>query len=261
MNRRQTRHFGKIYAPETVDELLKLVLQPEHRGRDNVWMWRGQANIAWRVDSSAYRRLKLTKRNPSDRDLISYEKQLIKKARYRGYDLLEGQPMSDFDVLARLQHHGAATRLLDATRNALIGLYFASEAHEDKAGVLLGFHCWHLGGYEDNGEPRGYDEVVAELGDQQYSWTWQPPDVSKRIAAQHSQFLYSSVKTQAHGSVGVDDDSNSMVAIAIEPDLKHQVLSVLSDTFDIRYPTLFPDLEGFCQSNSVRYSEYHFHRW
>lgn len=205
--------------------------------------------------------MKLTKKDPTERDITQYEKGLIRKARYRGFDLKDGQPMSDFDVLARLQHHGAATRLLDATRNALVGLYFASDAFSDRTGVLLGFHCYNLGGYEESSETRNYEEVVAKLDDSEYSQTWQPPEVSKRIAAQHSQFLYSSVKNQQHGSVGVDQKRDSLMAIAITPELKQASLKVLSETFDIRLPTLFPDLDGFCMSNSARFSEHHFARW
>lgn len=224
-------------------------------------MWRGQADIDWRVDSAAYRRLNLSPGLPNEQSIINYEKRLIRKARYRGYDIRDGQQMSDFDVLARLQHHGAATRLLDATRSALVGMYFAADTIPEKYGVLLGFHSHNLGGYEELPEMRSYDEVVMGLDKHEYSQTWQPPDVSKRIAAQHSQFLYSSVQNQKHGSVGLDQGHDSMMALAISPKLKPNIIKVLSETFDIRLPTLFPDLAGFCEANSVRFSENFFSRW
>lgn len=256
-----SHNFGKIACPETVDEVLKCAIEPERLEPFNVWMWRGQSDIGWKVESAAYRRLKISNKSPAEKNIISYEKRLIKSARYRGYDFSDGRPLSDFDVLAKLQHHGAATRLLDATRSVLVGLYFAAEGRPDRTGVLLGFHCYDLGGYEASAEIRDYDEVVAKLGDHMHFQTWEPSEVSKRIAAQHSQFLYSANQSRTYTGLGFNDKEDGMMALAISPDLKPKVLKVLSETFDIRLPTLFPDLSGFCESNSVRYAENHFSRW
>jgi hypothetical protein len=67
--------------------------------------------------------------------LRAVERQLIERARAAG---LAGD-LCELELLARLQHHGAATRLLDCSRNAFVALWFACRWEPDRDGVLLGF--------------------------------------------------------------------------------------------------------------------------
>src|SRR6266404_2469373 len=114
--------FGSIPEPETFDELFATVTEAEPKlGR--VRMWRGQADISWPIHSTAYRRLASSRARISESDVISYEENLLKHATHRGYRYLDGRELSDLELLARLQHHGAATRLVDATRSAFIALW------------------------------------------------------------------------------------------------------------------------------------------
>lgn len=45
--------------------------------------------------------------------------------------------LSDFDILAKMQHYGLSTRLLDFTTNPLVALYFACEGKFEKKGRVL----------------------------------------------------------------------------------------------------------------------------
>ncbi len=45
--------------------------------------------------------------------------------------------LSDFDVLAKMQHYGLPTRLLDFSTNPMVALYFACESLFDKRGRVL----------------------------------------------------------------------------------------------------------------------------
>ena len=51
-----------------------------------------------------------------------------------------GRKLGDIELLAKLQHYGAATRLLDFSKNVLIALWFcvSDREYKDKTGLLLG---------------------------------------------------------------------------------------------------------------------------
>ena len=194
---------GKVLRPASFQELFSKICQPSGKHNHRVWMWRGQSDVSWRIDSSGYRRLKSStnyQSGDSEKDLIRYESNLLQQATHRGYRYSEGRVLTDFELLARLQHHGAATRLVDFTRNALVGLWFACSENNSKSGLLIGFDTWHLGGYEKEVENRSYVEIVADLEDYPLI-TWEPPGISPRIAVQHSQFIYSAVSNSSRGSL------------------------------------------------------------
>ena len=253
--------FGNIPKPSSFEELLELVRLPLEGEKGIVRMWRGQGDIAWPLHSSAYRRLALDGSPPSEKDMLWYEEDLLKRATHRGFRYLDGRRLSDFDLLARLQLHGTATRLVDATRNALVGLYFSVATQPVKVGALLGVHANFLGGYEGEPKEDDYKSVVQDLDKYQHPQTWEPPQVSPRVAAQHSQFLYSSVSSDKTGSLSIDRTPGAFLAIAISPRLKRESLTILSEVFDIRHVTLFPDLDGFGFANSYQFRQWDPYRW
>lgn len=252
--------FGIVPKPSSFEEVLRLVRLPPPGEISMVRMWRGQGDISWPIHSAAYRRLAIGG-PPSEKDMNSYEKNLLKHATHRGFRYINGRRLSDFDLLARLQHHGAATRLVDATRSTLVGLYFSAATHPKKVGALLGLHANFLGGYEGEPKEADYQSVVQDLHNYEHPQTWQPPDVSPRIAAQHSQFLYSTVSSDKRGSLCVDQSPSAIVVIAISPKLKRESLKVLSEVFDIRHLTLFPDIGGFGSANSYQTGQWDTYRW
>lgn len=253
--------YGSVKAPDSIGEAIDLAIKPIDGIHYNVHMWRGQANIGWPLHSGAYRRLALTEKEITENDLRFYEKGLLERAKFNNFHIVDGRHLSDFDLLARLQHHGAATRLVDASRNILVAMYFACNSHSDDYGLLAGFHSHYLGGYEGKGEYRPYDEVVAVAYECENTQTWSPPVVSSRIAAQHSQFIYSKVSSTGPHSLKFSEEKNAFLPIAISPSLKKEALKFLTEVFDIRQLTLFPDLSGFCEVNSTFNEIYADHRW
>lgn len=241
--------YGKINQPENFEELIKLLLTFDNTGTDKVHMWRGQSNIEWRLDHSAFRRLQIEKSKVSESDLLYYEKKLLEQATHKGYRIQDGRLLSDFELLARLQHHGAATRLLDFTRNALVALWFCVAENQDKTGLLIGLHTDYLGGNESEVEETKYEIEVKNIKDIKHPMTWEPPLVTPRIAAQHSQFIYSALSDDKRSSVRLYDSSNANIFIAISYELKATLEDILEKTFDLRYYTLFPDIDGFGRAN------------
>jgi len=260
--------FGKIPAPNKFDDILRLAANRGARSR-SVRFWRGQGDIAWPIHSTGYRHLAKSWRvsgsaEPIESDMCSYEQSLLKMAEHRGYRQYEGRVLNDFEVLARLRHHGAATRLVDATRNILVALWFCAAGEPQKSGLLLGVHTDCVGGYEGGlfaSEDESYDDVVGRLGGMAYPMTWEPPSITPRVAAQHSKFLYSAITPSNSGSLALPGNDGHVLAMAISPNLKIECLEILSSQFDITRTTLFPDLEGFGAANSCVFDTSSNMRW
>ena len=98
------------------------------------YAFRGQADAAWKVESSAFRRLeKDGDDTPDKKRIITYlQKDILEPARMNGYGIKDGQKLSDLELLAKLQHHGAATCLIDFTRELLVAMWFACQIHKDE---------------------------------------------------------------------------------------------------------------------------------
>ena len=174
---------------------------------------------------------------------------------------LDGRALSDLELLALLRHHGAATRLVDATRNALVALWFCVSENPDTIGTLIGIHSDFLGGYEMEPEHRSYYEIMGDLIELDHPMTWEPTAVSPRVAAQHSQFLYSALSTDATGSLRLPKNEGATFVIAVDSELKASAKEVLIDVFDIRDLTMFPDIDGFGRVHSSGVGEYDVYRW
>jgi hypothetical protein len=257
--------YGELPDPSSFEELIQLVLDPAPEKYWLARMWRGQADIEWPLHSTAYRRLSRATylsggKVPDETDLVRYEKRLLRLADHRGFRYQDGRRLPDFELLARLRHHGAATRLVDATRNALVGLWFCCSSFPDRTGLLVGIHTSYISGYEGEAETRDYDDVVVDLSDDENLRTWEPSPHSPRVAAQHSQFLYSALSSQGTGTLLLPE-KKTVLAIAIRPHLKAQSERILSQVFDIRRLTLFPDFDGLSASRGVEIDPIEDDRW
>ncbi len=226
-------------------------------------MWRGQSNIDWGIDSSAFRRLLASKRFSSvtDIDLIHYEESLLKQATHKGFRIQDGRILDDLELLARLQHHGAATRLVDFSRSSLVALWFCVTSNQDKTGLLLGLHTDYLGGYESVTLWDSYKSIVEDCNNCNHPLTFEPTNVSARIAAQHAQLVFSKISSQKTGSLFISNKKKSNTFIAITPKLKAKTEIILERLFDLRFVTLFPDLDGFGMGNGFGIDSDKMYRW
>lgn len=93
--------------------------------------YRGHADSSWGVVPSLFRQ------KP---DISEFESEMIRELiSLFPQDFIPDSTM--FDRLVRMQHYGLPTRLLDVTRNPLVGLFFSvwEREHEDKDGCVLVF--------------------------------------------------------------------------------------------------------------------------
>lgn len=255
MKKYKSNLYGTLQEPENFIEIMELIQQDIHRDTKRIMYWRGQSDITWPIHSGAYRKLFKEKGKVSYHDINWHERELLQKAKHRGFGLEDGKVLSDFALLAKLQHHGAATRLVDFSKNALIALWFCVSSVPEKMGVLIGIDSNSLGGdleEMDHNPNQTYEEFITVLSNIDAPLFKEPTAISPRVSAQHSVFLYSDIETvDERGSLKLPKIKNDFIAIPISLELKQECKNILKRCFDIRYMTLFPDLNGFCKGNGI----------
>lgn len=91
------------------------------------FFYRGQSDESYELKPSICRK---------NGNYIKYENELISE--FKRLKPSEFEHISnDFDLLAKMQHYGLKTRLLDITSNPLIALYFACENQNNKDGEVF----------------------------------------------------------------------------------------------------------------------------
>ena len=242
-----------------VAEYLKEVSETKAKWPNSTLVFRGQEKEKWLLESSAERRLKASL--PIQKEItapfLEYNENLIKKCKLKNYDKREQKQLDDLELLADLQHHGAATCLIDFTRNALVALWFACQksdadgkvfvvniadqktfleiAHTDiqeakSISDILKFKTRNTN--QDQSAIRSTPEISVASPN---FWYWTPAHLNERIPAQHSLFLFG---LPSSGKLGAEE-------IIIESVSKERIQKELEALHDICEESLFPDFVGF----------------
>lgn len=115
------------------------------------YFFRGQADAKWRLQTSLERKYQAYKEEssetgikahniPADKEKYfsdAFSKALEYKEEYAAIQTFHRlssltENLSDIEILARMQHYGAATRLLDVTTSFFIALFFAFEEYGEQ---------------------------------------------------------------------------------------------------------------------------------
>ena len=217
--------------------------------------FRGQEDASWELHSSAVRRLiKDTNRFALNttrfrRIYETYHRdELIEPARTAGFDIEEGRTISDLQLLAKLQHYGAATGLMDFTWNPLVALWFACVEGEkgDEDGKVFVVNL---------NDPMRWRPVPSDdkeqstkkifLHDDDLPFYWEPKarsEASARIIGQRSVFVI--------GRPLISDDA-VLEQIIIDASDKNEMRRELADIFDVSESSLFRDVHGFSSVNGA----------
>ena len=220
-----------------------------------IYAYRGQSDSHWALHSSATVRLMDQYGDdilldPDFQELyINYHVEtLIEPARALGFGSESGRRLSDLELLAKLQHFGARTGLLDFTRNPLVALWFACERPETDGKLVV----------VNTNDPMGISRISSEEAVQDvrnvfsrpprlpHSSYWETPasgDASTRILPQRSVFVI--------GRPLILIEHDVITEILVTKEDKEQ-LQIELETLDVHQESLFQDIYGFAQGSRRR---------
>ena len=233
-----------------IDKYLDRIVRSADRG--GVYAYRGQRKARWPLHSGATRRLirehgEQILEDPEFAELyVSYHRDvLIEPSRTRGYGIEAGRALSDLELLAKLQHFGAETGLIDFSWSPLVALWFASEDPRYDGKVFLMDASYPIGiaKVTGGGSDQGLQEVFTVPQGSQPILYWEPTgggDAMARILRQRSVFVI--------GRPLVTQSAEVIEEITVCKGDKEAILGELA-VIDFNEATLFQDVYGFAQAS------------
>lgn len=212
---------------------------------DGKYLFRGVSKQSYKLEASAYRRLpEGDKQKPHE--LRKVNRELLERARLLGHALRDGQQRSDLELLAELQHFGAATCLIDFTRNAFIALWFACQqsASGDAAnGKVFAVRVDDIARFRTVTSEQlssGKIDDFFEVDDKgRYPlYQWEPKRQHNRIIAQQSVFILGGAQIQAASECVILKSG------------KRSILASLEKILGITEASIYPDFDGFARLNA-----------
>ncbi len=197
------------------------------------------------------------------------------KAKNANYHQKENNELTEIELLAELRHYGAATALIDFTRDFLVALWFASKpskknensadgkviivnigdsevflelTSEDRQRSLEDILKFKTRGGQDTPEIAPFDDgtKTTEISNRKQPalWYWQPRfEINHRLSAQKGVFIF--------GKAAIDNANIEYWEVIISQEDKETIHRELSDHFGIKENSLFNDLPGFAMVNDI----------
>lgn len=229
--------------------------------------YRGQCCSSWPLEPGIIRKIKGTYTGIGQSGLlfrlsVDHVIGLLKEARDNRY-FTENE--CDLNILAILQHFGAATPLLDFSHDPLVALYFACRPNEKDAVESDGkIFCInypsqirsHSSPLRPVTDPSRMN-IESTLNDaSRYIWYWKPSDeLCKRSEKQQSVFVFGWGLYWKYDTEKLIDELEILI---ISGENKKDIMRDLEEKYDISEQTLFPDksdqtlypdIYDFAQSN------------
>ena len=209
--------------------------------------YRGEADANWPLESGALRRLRKAHGESFPKG-STFEEESALRDLVRNYHrdhllepvaIIEKTRMSDLQRLSVLQHHGAATGLLDFTENLLAALWFACEKHPDKPGRVLALDIGNLELCR-NARLSEYGDPFGEAQGIQFGYYFYEPEQSlgERIIAQQSVFVIGTPRIP----------EKHLRCLIIPQQSKGPLIEYLRD-LGLSDTVLFPDISGLATAN------------
>lgn len=225
-------------------------------GLNGDWVFRGQSNSSWPIESSLYRFFEeaedfVGKDNRNWR--IAAEAGCLEEFKKDGALYLDKLPNDNnlLEWLSIMQHYGSPTRLLDVTCSPYVALFFAVETNQNDAAVYAikpsHFSALDETPYLDESE---YETFIRDGLENNYRVALYPPTFSnERLVIQQGMFLLCNTLKQSMSSIleNYAAANGGLYKVIIPGHLKMEANRKLID-LNITSATLYPSLEGYSKS-------------
>ncbi len=241
--------YDNVPSVRQVSSVAEFTEWVDELGGGNI-LFRGLANTKWSVESSLHRRLEYNKIKNVAHDIyhdifVEMVKILISRSRRNGHDIEGGRELKDLELLANLQHYGAATCLIDFTKNSLVSLYFAcapiDNEDDNKAnGKVVAFNSNNVDSYDEisiTNFDKNIEHWFREYEQNEKLYILSPKKLSNRITDQQSVFVF--------GKPTLPAENFQMCEINNKKVIMKQLKK-----YGISEETLFNDFVGFSTQNS-----------
>ena len=231
----------------------------EHADAMEGWAFRGHVSAQWPLVPSLTRRL--LQFSPEPRLWPLREARAMRVFRRKAHIYLQDRTALEDDLrcLALMQHHGAATRLLDFTKSPFVAAFFALEsATRDVAVFALNTpELWHrLPAFDPSLTRAQIDPRVSGNFERYFAsnklpliWFGEPAEMDSRLVAQSGLFVVPGVLDKPLDNLLEEyaRDQVLMEKVLLGPSVRAEAMHELY-RMNITHATLFPDLEGLARS-------------
>ena len=166
----------------------------------------------------------------------------------------------DLRVLAMMQHHGAATRLLDFTKSPFVAAFFALESSAGEAAVYA-LNTPALWARTPRNEPSLTRDEIDPRQPGRYEryfvnnqhrvvWFGEPSEMDQRLIAQSGLFVIPGLLDEPLETLLAEyggADEPMLVKLVLDPSMRSAAMRALY-RMNITHASLWPDLDGLARS-------------
>lgn len=239
------------------------------------WIFRGQGNSQWEIESSITRTIKyivgLLKLNDKEKQdkISSIERQALDIFKSQIHLYIENIPsnLENLELISIMQHYGTPTRLVDWTYSPFIAAFFATEATNNDCAIYA-LNAKKIKELTDSKVIRSfnpqkdirsikYKTLIFENNIEPFFIMYEPSYKNERIARQQGLFLVPSTvepsidRILEYYNVNSGMINNDDSAIAYKYIIKKEaIVGFLNNLqrINILHEVMYPGIDGFCKS-------------
>lgn len=202
----------------------------------NNYIFRGQADADWELESTLRRALNANYKKPSEKKTAAQQHLKQFKENIRGRTSIDLHSATDDEIWAIGQHFGLNTPLLDWTRSPFVGLFFSLQGYSKSGKRVL----WAL--FEED-----IDRInETKKKDKSQVYIVNPlTHYNNRLVNQRGLFLHIPIEIELEKWVRSAKSFGwiTMYKIVYPDSIRNEALSALNN-MNINHLSLFPDLNG-----------------